>query len=103
MRLCAACAITFLPVAAEPVNITMSTSSTSAAPVSPRPVATWKVPSGRPHSASISAISSEVRGVTSDGFSTTALPAARAGMQSPNELLSGKFHGPITPTTPSGA
>ena len=44
----AACAITFLPVATEPVNITKSTSSTSAAPVSPRPVATWKTPSGRP-------------------------------------------------------
>ena len=89
MRLWAARAITFLPVAAEPVNITMSTSSTSAAPVSPRPVATWKTCSGMPHSASISAISSEVSGVTSDGFSTTALPAASAGMQSPNELLSG--------------
>ena len=83
--------------------MTKSTSSISAAPVSPRPVATWKTPSGIPHSASISAISSEVSGVTSDGFMTTELPAASAGMQSPNELLSGKFQGPITPTTPSGA
>ena len=89
MSVSAACAITFLPVATEPVNITQSTSSTSAAPVSPRPVATWKTPSGIPHSASISAISSEVSGVTSEGFSTTALPAASAGMQSPNELFSG--------------
>ena len=69
--------------------MTMSTSRTSAAPVSPRPVATWNTPSGRPHSASISAISSEVSGVTSEGFRTTALPAASAGMQSPKELISG--------------
>ena len=99
----AARAITFLPVATDPVNITKSTSSTSAAPVSPRPVATWKTPSGRPHAASISAISNEVSGVISEGLRTTAFPAASAGMQSPNELLSGKFQGPITPTTPSGA
>ena len=36
-RLRRRCAITFLPVATEPVNITKSTSSTSAAPASPRP------------------------------------------------------------------
>ena len=85
----AALAMTFLPVATDPVNMIMSTSSTRAAPVSPRPVATWKTPSGSSHSASISAINSEVSGVTSEGFRTTALPAARAGMQSPKELLSG--------------
>ena len=44
----AACAITFLPVRTEPVNITKSTSSISAAPVSPRPVATWKTSLGDP-------------------------------------------------------
>ena len=85
----AARAITFFPVSTEPVNITKSTSSTSAAPVTPRPVAVWNTPSGKPQSASISASSKEVSGVTSDGFSTTAFPAASAGMQSPNELLSG--------------
>jgi hypothetical protein len=55
-----------------------------------------------PHSSSISAISSDVSGVTWDGLSTAAFPAANAGMQSPKELVRGKFHGPITPTTPSG-
>ena len=44
---------------------------------------------GSPHSRSISAISIDVSGVTSDGFSSTALPAASAGMQSPNEFVSG--------------
>ena len=37
-----------------------------------------------------------------EGLRIAALPAASAGMQSPKELVSGKFHGPITPTTPSG-
>jgi hypothetical protein len=32
---------------------------------------------------------SEVRGVRLAGFSTHELPAASAGMQSPNELVSG--------------
>ena len=67
----------------------MSTCSISAAPVSPRPVATWKTSSGRPHSRSPSAISSEVSGVTSDGLRITLLPAISAGMQSPKELVSG--------------
>ena len=36
-----------------------------------------------------SAISSDVSGVTSDGLRTTALPAASAGIASPNEFVSG--------------
>lgn len=47
-------------------------------------------------------MSSAVSGVCSEGLRTAALPAARAGTASPNELSSGLFHGPITPTTPSG-
>ena len=78
-----------MPVAVEPVNMIMSTSSTNAAPVSPRPVATWKTSCGRPHSRSISSMSRDVSGVTSDGLRITLLPAASAGTQSPNELVSG--------------
>jgi hypothetical protein len=52
-------------------------------------VATWNTPSGRPESASISAISNEVSGVSSDGFRITELPAASAGTQSPKEFVSG--------------
>ena len=89
MSVCAARAMTFLPVSVEPVNMIMSTSSTSAAPVSPRPVATWKTPSGRPLSASPSASSSDVSGVTSEGLRITLLPASSAGMQSPKEFVSG--------------
>ena len=78
-----------LPVRVEPVNMIMSASSTSAAPVSPPPVATSRTSSGSPHARMPSASSCEVSGVTSDGLSTTALPAASAGMQSPNEFVSG--------------
>ena len=81
--------MTFLPVAVEPVNMIMSTLSMSAAPVAPRPVATLKTPSGRPHSFRPSAMTCEVSGVISLGLSTTVLPAAIAGMQSPTEFVSG--------------
>ena len=80
-----------------------STRAISAAPVDPSPVATWKTSSGMPHSWNISAISSELSGVTSLGLRITLLPAISAGMQSPKPLTSGKFHGPITPTTPYGS
>ena len=89
MSVSAALAMTFLPVAVEPVNMIMSTASTSAAPVAPAPVATAKTPSGSPHSRSASAIRRLVSGVTSLGLRMTALPAASAGMASPNELVSG--------------
>ena len=65
----------------------MSTCSIRAAPVPPRPVATWKTPSGRPHSRRPSASSKEVKGVTSEGLRITLLPAAKAGMQSPKEFV----------------
>lgn len=39
------------------------------------------------------------RGVTSLGFTITAQPAARAGMASMSDRVSGKFHGLMTPTS----
>jgi hypothetical protein len=44
-----------------------------------------------------------VSGVHSAGFSTTALPAARAGAKPHDAIVIGKFHGVMTPTTPSGS
>ena len=67
----------------------MSTCSTSAAPVPPEPVTTWNTSSGSPHSRRHSSMSSEVSGVSTDGLSTTALPAASAGTASPKQLTSG--------------
>ena len=82
--------MTFRPVAVEPVNMTMSTASISAAPVSAAAGGDLEDVrrAGRTR-AGTSAISSEVSGVTSDGLRMTALPAASAGMQSPKELVSG--------------
>jgi len=40
--------------------------------------------------------------VISDGLRTTALPARRGATASAALFRIGKFHGPITPTTPSG-
>ena len=44
-----------------------------------------------------------VSGVHSAGFSSTALPAASAGAKPQDAIVIGKFHGTITPTTPSGS
>ena len=42
-------------------------------------------------------------GVCSAGLSTTQLPAAIAGASFQAAISSGKFHGMICPTTPSGS
>ncbi|SKX48589.1 Uncharacterised protein [Mycobacteroides abscessus subsp. massiliense] len=42
-------------------------------------------------------------GVCSAGLSTTVLPAAMAGASFQLAISSGKFHGMICPTTPSGS
>ena len=89
MSVSAAFAATLRPVATEPVNMTKSAASISAAPASPRPVATRKTSSGQPAARIPSAIRSDVSGVTSLGLRTTVLPAISAGMQSPKLFVSG--------------
>ena len=89
MSVSAARAMTFLPVAVEPVNITKSTSSIRSCAWSAPPIRTWIASLGSPHSRIPSASSSEVSGVTCDGLRTTALPAASAGIASPKLLVSG--------------
>ncbi len=89
MSVLAARSMTFLPTSVEPVNITKPTWSISSEPTAPGPTAVRKTSSGSPHSRSASCISSEVSGVSEAGLRITELPAASAGMQSPNELVSG--------------
>ena len=99
----AAAAITRRPVATDPVNRTLSgRASTSAAPRAPSPTATWRRPAGRPASWTRSPISRPTSGVSSDGLSTTALPASSAGRTWLNGMKNGKFHGAIATTTPYG-
>ena len=93
------------PTSVEPVKAILSTSgwSTSAAPVAPSPVTMLTTPGGRPTSWQSSAKASAVSDVYSAGFSTTVLPAASAGAIFQASISSGKFHGMIWPTTPTGA
>ena len=60
-------------------------------------------PGGMPASTMSSATRSELSGVSSAGFMTTVLPAARAGPIFQLQNMSGKFQGTIIPTTPSGS
>ena len=62
-----------------------------------------KTPSGMPASRASSAIRSAVSGVSSAGLSTTVFPAASAGAKPQPAIGIGKFHGTMTPTTPSGS
>ena len=71
--------------------------ATSARPVSRSPHTTLSTPGGR-NSAAISAISSVVTGVVSDGLSTTVLPAAIAGRQLPD-----RHHHRVVPRRHLGA
>ena len=106
MRFAPAAAATSLPVGTEPVNAMRSTPgcATRAAPTSsPMPWTTLNAPSGKPASRVMSASIEAVRGAHSGGFSTTALPAARAGATRHVASMSGAFHGVITTVTPAGS
>ena len=69
----------------------------------PGPATTLTTPSGSPASSAIRSNSSAVSGVSSAGLSTTVLPAASAGPSFHAAIVSGKFHGTISATTPSGS
>ena len=103
-------AATWLPIAVEPVKLMPRTagfamsSSPTAATLSREHVTTLNTPFGMPASSSTSAISKPPEtGVSSDGFSTTVLPTASATAKPRDDKISGKFHGEITETTPSGS
>jgi hypothetical protein len=88
------------------VNAILSTSGcfTSAAPaVSPNPGTTLSTPGGSRPPPQIAASSSAVSGVCSAGFSTTVFPQASAGATFQAAMSSGKFHGMMAPTTPTGS
>ena len=76
---------------------------TSAAPVAPSPGRIVTTPGGSSASWQISASSSAVNGVVSAGFRIAMFPHASAGASFQAAISSGKFHGTIWPTTPSGA
>jgi hypothetical protein len=61
-----------------------------------------KTPSGTPAADITSASRVADAGVSSDGLTTTLLPQARAGATFQVSSSSGRFHGTITATTPTG-
>ena len=77
--------------------------STSASPAARAPVTTLMVPGGMPASSARRTSSKAEAEVTSEGLSTTVLPAASAGAQLMMVRKVGEFQGTITPITPSGS
>ena len=94
------------PVAVEPVNeIAFTRSSvTSTSPTSaPEPSTRLTTPSGIPASTSASTSATAHSGVSCAGFRTTVLPQTSALASFQPGMLTGKFHGVIRLTTPSGS
>lgn len=104
-RLPAAAWTISLPTSVEPVNATLSTSgwAASAAPGVPSPVTMLTTPGGKPASMISSPRRMAESGVCSAGFSTIVQPAVSAGAIFHTAIISGKFHGMIWPTTPTGS
>ena len=91
-------AATARPVLVDPVNITKSAASTRAWPVVPDA-------GTRPGPAALTGhLLHEQRGQRRvlGGLRTTSVACGQGGMASPEVLINGLFHGPMTPTTPSG-
>lgn len=101
-RFRAAACCTRAPTAGDPVKNRWSkgnaanSAATSAAPV------TTCSSSASKYRGAVAAISSAVFGVTSDILIITRLPAANAAAAGKTVSWTGKFHGPMMPTTPSG-
>src|SRR5678816_3097909 len=94
------------PTLYEPVKVTAAIDSfvTNSSPTMlAGPVTTLITFSGNPASSKISASFNPVRGVIEAGLKTTEFPAASAGAIFRAGIASGKFHGVITETTPSGS
>ena len=95
-----------LPTSVEPVKQTLRTAGwvTNRCPTTdPLPGRTVNTSSGKPASSASSPSRIAVSGVSSAGLSTTVLPAASAGAKPQPAIGIGKFHGTMTPTTPSGS
>jgi hypothetical protein len=75
----------------------------SSPPISPaEPVTTLNTPFGRPARSPSSASAKAENGVCDAGFNTTVHPAAIAGPALRVIIASGKFHGVMQATTPTG-
>src|SRR5690348_15683494 len=101
----AAAAATPAPTRADPVNDTACTAGAliSAGPItSPAPRRMLTTPGGMPAAAAHSASATAHAADASAGLSTIVLPNASAGAAFQSGIATGKFHGVISATTPSG-
>src|SRR2546425_5399007 len=88
------------PVPVDPTKPTPSTSgcpATSSPTSAPGPVTRLAAPAGKSPSAMHSISATEITLVDDAGVQTTVLPAASAGAMSSAAIVSGQFHGVITP------
>ena len=85
----AAARITARPIAVEPVNSRWSNGSAQNACATSGPPVTTATSSGSKRAASSCPSRAAVRGVSSDGFSITRLPAASASISGPIDRNSG--------------
>ena len=102
--LCASARWMIRATSVEPVNNTPAISgwAVSAAPTSPSPGSNLTTCSGAPASWRMRIASAATSGVSSAGLAMTTLPAAKAALACPMKIASGKFHGLMQATTPSG-
>ena len=106
LTLGAASSLTRTPAPVEPVKLTMSTLGwlDKTSPISrPWPETRLNTPAGRPMSCMISVRAKAFSGASLDGLTTIVQPAAIAGATLPTIWCSGKFHGVIIATTPTGS
>lgn len=95
--------ITLLPVAIEPVKLTISipACSVSWGPRSSPPLKTWKTPGGKIAIPSSPSLRSQY-GVKGDGFMINVFPAIRQGPIFPTPSNTGQFQGTMPQHTPIG-
>ena len=100
---CDAPSIIFLPVAVEPVKVILSISAwpVISGPRLSSPVMILTTPAGTTSLIS-SAKRKVVSGVKGEGFNTIVQPAINAGTIFCTAIITGKFHGTMPPTTPTG-
>src|SRR4029453_3542645 len=94
------------PTLVEPVNVTflsrLSAMMWDETGPDEEVVSTFSTPSGRPASRNAFASASVVRGVDDAGLMITGQPAAKAGPIFLAPIASGKFHGVMAKTGPTG-
>jgi len=99
----------YLPTGVEPVKVILRTrlscsqSATASMPRSREAEIMFSTPGGSPASCASCASASAVSGVSSAGLATTVQPAASAGAILRAIIASGKFHGVMAATMPTGS